>query len=65
MIVRILVRLSTNNRGQIEIDLIKQVEEKWKTIGKFTSKHLSICSFQEFGRIKFKSQIIHHGSIQF
>jgi hypothetical protein len=44
-----LVRISSNNRGQIEIDLNKQIEQMWKSIGKFSSKHLSVCLIQDFG----------------
>lgn len=43
-----LVRISSNNRGQIEIDLNKQVDQMWKSIGKFSSNHLSVCSMQDF-----------------
>lgn len=44
-----LVRISTNNRGQIEIDLTKQIEQMWKTIGKFSLNHLSVRSMVDFG----------------
>ncbi len=47
-----LVRISSNNRGQIEIDLTKQIEQMWKSIGKFASNHLSVCPIQDFGRCK-------------
>jgi hypothetical protein len=44
-----LVRISTNNRSQIEIDLKKETDQMWKSIGKFQTKHLSVCSIQDFG----------------
>lgn len=47
-----LVRLSTHNHGQIEIDLIKQIEQKWSKIGKFLPTHLSVFSAYEFGKIE-------------
>jgi hypothetical protein len=44
-----LVRISSNNRSQIEIDLNKQIDQTWKSIGKFASNHLSVCPIQDFG----------------
>jgi hypothetical protein len=47
-----LVRVSSTNRGQIEIDLKKQVDQMWKSIGKFAANHLSVCPMQDFGMCK-------------
>jgi hypothetical protein len=47
-----LVRISSSNRGQIEIDLNKQMDQIWKSIGKFAANHLSVCAMQDFGMCK-------------
>lgn len=47
--LRYLVRISSNNRGQIEIDLVKQVEQMWKSIGNFAPNHLSVRPMGDFG----------------
>lgn len=51
-ILKCLVRISSSTRGQIQIDLKKQVEQTWKSIGKFLSNHLSVCLVQDFGMYK-------------
>ncbi|CAF0908594.1 unnamed protein product [Adineta steineri] len=54
----ITVHISTNSRGQIEIDLKKQNDQIWKTIGKFASNHLSVCPVQDFEPIYFMATLI-------
>ncbi|CAF2509728.1 unnamed protein product [Rotaria sp. Silwood2] len=52
------VRISSNSRSQIEIDLNKQVDQMWKSIGKFLPNHLSICTIQDFEPIYFTTTLI-------
>ena len=44
-----LVRISSTNVGQVEIDLNKKTNQIWKSIGIFQSHHLSICPMRNFG----------------
>ncbi|CAF3739067.1 unnamed protein product [Rotaria sordida] len=52
------VRISSDSRTQIEIDLNKQIDRKWKSIGKFLPNHLSICTIQDFDPIYFTVTLI-------
>ncbi|UJR26276.1 hypothetical protein I4U23_007616 [Adineta vaga] len=52
------VQISSTNRGQIEIDLKKQTDQMWKSIGKFSSNHLSICPIQDFEPLYFNVTLI-------
>ncbi|CAF4292256.1 unnamed protein product [Rotaria socialis] len=52
------VRISSNNRSQIEIDLNKQTDQMWKSIGKFLPNHLSIAAIHDFEPIYFTATLI-------
>ncbi|CAF0815917.1 unnamed protein product [Adineta ricciae] len=52
------VRISSNKQGQIEIDLKKQTDQMWKSVGKFAPNHLSVCPMQDFEPIYFNATLI-------
>lgn len=44
-----LVCISPTSRSQIEIELNKQVDQMWTSIGNFLPNHLSMCPVHDFG----------------
>ncbi|CAF3334669.1 unnamed protein product [Rotaria sp. Silwood1] len=52
------VRISSTNPSIIEINLNKQIDQIWKSIGKFLPNHLSICPIHGFEPIYFTATLI-------
>ena len=55
----LLVQIPENNRGQFEIDLTKQTEQMWKSIGTFRPNHLSVCSMKDYRSCSLASPLQH------